>query len=58
MNLLEVHILNPTKIMQRMNFVQASQLNGAKIAETNCDMSLYPSKFKHGSTDFILTNME
>ena len=28
------------------------------IAETNCDMSLYLSKFKHGSTGFILTNVE
>ena len=32
MNLLLVHILNPTKIMQRMNFVQASRLNGTKYS--------------------------
>ena len=32
MNVLEVNIFNPTKLMQRMNFVQASRLNGAKYS--------------------------
>ena len=32
MKLLKVHILNPNKIMQRMIFVQALRLNGAKYS--------------------------
>ena len=54
MNLLKVHILNPIKIMQRMVFVQASRLNGQNIVETNCDMSLLSSKFKHRSIGLFL----
>ena len=51
MDLLKVHILNPNKIMQCMNFAQ-------NIVETNCDMSIYPSKFKRRSIGFILIYME
>ena len=41
-----------------MIFVQASRLNGANVTETNCDTSLYPSKFKHRCIGFILTYMK
>ena len=57
MNVLKVHILNTNK-MQRMILCKVHGLTARNIVETNCVMSLYPSKFKHRYIGFILTNME
>ena len=48
MNVLKVHILNPNK-SNAWFFCKIHGLTVQNIVESKCDMSLYPSKFKHRS---------
>ena len=63
MDILEVHIFNPNKNMQRVFFFvfflcKLHELMEQNIIETKCDISSCYFKFKHRFIGFSLTIMD